>query len=109
MMEYIIVNDRLSEILNSNDVVVLNFTATWAVPARKQISVLQELNMLHNKVEFVLADVDQASELATIYKIRSVPTLLFFKDKKIVWTKIGLLSKEVIEDFLKKIHLLAFI
>ena len=72
------------EVLNSDMPVVVDFFATWCGPCKMIAPILDELSSEYEgKAKIVKVDVDQSKELAIEYGIRSVPTLIFFKNGEI--------------------------
>ncbi len=74
-----------AEVLANNSVVLIDFGATWCGPCKSIAPIIDELaNEYDGKAAICKADIEECEELAMSYGIRSVPTLLFFKDGEIV-------------------------
>jgi len=94
-----------SEVIStSNDKPVLvDFWATWCGPCKALAPKLEEIaNELGDKVKIVKMDVDQNRETPTKFGVRGIPTLIVFKDGKMLDQVVGNQSKEVITDLLNK-------
>ncbi|UUC46428.1 thioredoxin [Flavobacterium cerinum] len=84
-----------SEIINRKEPVLVDFFATWCQPCTAMAPVLKDTKeTLNDSVHIIKIDVDKNQSLAATYQIRSVPTLLLFKDGKPIWRHSGLISKQ---------------
>lgn len=86
-------------VLDSEEAVLVDFYADWCGPCKKLSPVLDELAQETPGVRIVKVNVDRSPESARSYRVRSLPTLILFKDGKPVVRRGGLLSK----DSLKKL------
>lgn len=78
--------------------VLIDFHATWCGPCKVLSPVIEELARDWNgKVKVIKIDVDKNQELAAKLAVQGVPTMMFFKDGKVVWRKSGALPKHMIE------------
>lgn len=96
-----------AEVLGASMPVVADFFATWCGPCKMMAPVLEKLETEYEgKVQFGKIDVDENAELAAKYGIMSIPTLILFKNGKIVNKMIGLQNgntmKAAIEEMLEK-------
>ena len=83
------------EVLNSSEPVLVDFWAEWCGPCRAIAPVLDELSSeLAGKVKIVKLNVDENPGLAAQYGVRSIPTLLMFKNGQVAATKIGAEPKQ---------------
>lgn len=88
--------------LVSNNIVVVDFFATWCGPCRMLTPVLEDLANDRSDVEIVKMDVDECEEVAKSYGIMSVPTLLLFKDGQMISKKVGFMPKEEITRWIEE-------
>src|SRR5580698_1440195 len=85
------------EVLNAAEIVVVNFYAPWSYHSKAFAPVLEDVAASFGQLaKFVKVDADKNAGLGNWYDIRSLPTLLFFRNGQIVTKIIGATSKESI-------------
>jgi thioredoxin 1 len=95
---------NFDELLSSNKVVVADFWATWCGPCKAMGPSIDELAVEYEgKALIGKVDVEENNDLAEKYAIRSVPTIIFFKDGEMVDKMVGLQSKAVLEARIKEL------
>ena len=93
--------DFSDEVSKSKLPLVIDFWADWCAPCKMLTPILEELSKeMSAKVVFAKVNLDQNQDLAMKYAIRSIPSLLIFKDGKHVDTKVGLHNKEDLESWI---------
>ncbi len=88
--------------LINKEVVLVDFFATWCGPCKMLSPVLEELANDRSNIEIIKVDVDECSEVARSYGIMSVPTLILFKNGKLVSQKTGFMPKEQITTWIEE-------
>ena len=83
-------------------VVLVDFFATWCGPCKMQAPVLEELKEDRSDVKVVKIDVDQETEIARLYGVMSIPTLILFKDGNEVAKNVGFMPKELLVQWINE-------
>jgi len=91
------------EVLNSGKPVLVDFWAPWCGPCRAIAPLLEELaGTLGDKIKIVKCNVDNNPVTPGKFEIRSIPTLIFFKDGKVFEQIVGMVSKAKLEETINK-------
>lgn len=90
--------EEFKELIN-DELVIVDFFATWCGPCRMLGTVLEEIQ---NEYKIVKVDVDECSELAKEYGVMSVPTIIKFKNGIEIEKNIGFLPKEQLVEWIEK-------
>ncbi|HAP57554.1 MAG TPA: thioredoxin, partial [Sphaerochaeta sp.] len=86
MIKHVTKSTYEAEVLKSTVPVVVDFWAAWCGPCRMQGTILEQLDkeITANQAKIVKVNVDEEGELAGTFGVQSIPTLLFYKDGKVV-------------------------
>ncbi|MDF2544767.1 MAG: trxA [Herbinix sp.] len=88
-----------NEVLESQVPVLVDFYADWCGPCKMVAPIVAELAEEYQGVfKIGKLNVDQESQTAEQYRVMSIPTLLFFKDGKVVDTVVGAVPKKALQD-----------
>ena len=96
--------EKLSDIIQSSQLTLVDFYATWCGPCRMMHPVLEQLKKeLGDSIRIVKVDVDKNEAVAMQMRIQSVPTLMIFKEGEMKWLQSGAMPsselKRVIAQF----------
>ena len=93
-------NNFQNEVLNSEKKVLLDFWAPWCGPCRMVAPILDEIAAERPDVKIAKVNVDEEAELAGRFSVFSIPTLVVFKDGKVVNQSVGARPKSSILSML---------
>ena len=92
-----------SEVLEQTKLVLVDFWAEWCGPCKQIAPTLEELAEKYSEnLSVCKVDVDSNRELALQYNVRSIPSLMIFKDGEMVDSLIGAVSLEELEDLVTR-------
>ena len=83
---------------NGHKLVVVDFFADWCMPCLMMAPIIEELADNMKEVKFVKIDVDDNQELGNKHEVRSIPTLIFFKDGNEVDRIVGGMDADALEE-----------
>lgn len=95
--------EKFEDIINSEKPVLVDFFATWCGPCKMQHPILEELHeKIGDKARIITIDIDKNESLAALYNVRSVPTLMIFKNGKVEWRESGLQQLPKLEQLINQ-------
>ena len=86
--------------VNGNPIVIIDFWAPWCGPCRGFAPVFEKASESHPDVVFAKVNSDDQQELAGAFNIRSIPTLMVFREKVILFQQAGALPGQALEQVL---------
>ena len=90
---------NFTDLINGNIPVLVDFSAEWCGPCKMMKPVLEQLkSRMADKIRILKIDVDNNRELAYKYSIRSVPTLMLFQNGNTIWSGVGVMTSDYLEN-----------
>jgi thioredoxin 1 len=99
-VEHVDDHDFQQKVVRSDETVLVDFYADWCGPCKMLAPVLDELAQETSDARIVKVDVDQSPKLAKRYGVRSIPTLILFKEGKPLTRRTGLNSKASLKELI---------
>jgi len=91
-----------NDIIKQSKPTLVDFFATWCGPCRMQAPILEDVKKrMGDQANILKVDIDQNRRLAATYNVRSVPTLILFKNGEAVWRTVGVQQADELE---RRIH-----
>ncbi len=94
--------DNFDKTITENNIVIVDFWATWCGPCKGFAPVYEEVSNDFSNIVFAKVNTEDEQELATNFQIRSIPTLMIFKEQIAIFSQAGALTKPDLEDILNK-------
>lgn len=96
-------SSNLDHTLENNQTVILDFWAAWCGPCKTFAPVFEAAARKHEDIVFGKLDTEKNHEIAVNYRVSSIPTVMAFKNKKMVYSQTGALTPAQFEEFIEKI------
>ncbi len=94
--------ENFEQVVTSNPTVIVDYWAPWCGPCRGFAPVFEKVSEKHPDVVFAKVNTDEEQEIAGHFQIRSIPTLMVFRDQIIVFSQPGALPQGAFEQVVEK-------
>src|SRR6185503_14662793 len=90
--------DNFETVVNDNPIVIVDFWAPWCGPCRGFAPVFEQASESHADVVFAKVNTDEEQEIAQAFNIRSIPTLMVFRENVVLYQEAGALPAATLEQ-----------
>lgn len=94
--------DNFTETLHDNELVLVDFWASWCGPCHAFSPVYESVSERHPDVVFGKVDTEAQQELAATFNIMSIPTLMIVRDQVVLFSQPGALPEAALEDLVEQ-------
>lgn len=95
--------DTFDETIRDNDTVFIDFWAEWCGPCRSFAPTYEAASEKHDDIVFAKVDTEDQQELAMAFGIRSIPTLMVFRDQIILYSQPGAIPGNMLDDLIGQV------
>lgn len=97
---------NFKDIVSKEGIVLLDWWASWCAPCRTFAPVFEQASEKHPDITFGKADTDKEAELSAAFAIRSIPTLMVFRDGIMLFEQAGALPAAALENLISQVRAL---
>lgn len=98
--------NTIDEVLSANDIVLVDFWASWCGPCRAFAPVFEAASAEYPDLVFAKVNTEAERELAESFAIMAIPTLMVFRDQTLVYSRPGALSARSLTDLVEQVKAL---
>ena len=95
--------ENFSEVIENNDIVLVDFWAPWCGPCKSFAPIFEAAAEANKDIAFVKINTEEQQELAAYFQIRSIPTLMAFREQIIVFAQPGVLPESAIKQLITQV------
>jgi len=96
--------DSFEPAITDNDIVVVDFWAPWCGPCRSFAPTYESISENHEDIVFAKVNTEDEQGIAASFQIRSIPTLMIFREKIILFSQPGAMPGAQLEDVIKQVR-----
>ncbi len=90
--------------ITGNDIAIVDFWALWCGPCKSFGPIYEAISEKHDDVVFAKINTEDQQELGASFNIRSIPTLMIFREQVVIFSQAGALPESALEDIIGKVR-----
>ncbi|MCU0805582.1 MAG: thioredoxin [Burkholderiales bacterium] len=94
--------ENFESVITGNSMVIVDFWAPWCAPCRAFAPTFEAASEQHADVVFAKVNTEEEQEIAGAFNIRSIPTLMVFREQVVLYAEAGALPPQMLEDVVKQ-------
>lgn len=102
----VVTGDNFEKTVEAGGIVILDFWATWCPPCRQFAPVFEKAAAKHTDIVFGKINTDEEQELSAAFSIRSIPTVMVFREGILLMSQPGALPAAALEDVITQVRAL---
>lgn len=96
--------DNLQSIIDSNEILLIDFWAGWCGPCKMFKPIFEKASETHKDIAFASCDTEAQTEVAASFGVRSIPTLAIFREQTLLFLEAGALPEPMLEQIIAKVR-----
>jgi thioredoxin 1 len=94
--------ETFKDTITGNDIIIVDFWAQWCGPCKSFAPTYESVSERHEDIVFAKINTEDEQELAASFQIRSIPTLMIFREQIVIFSQAGMLPESALEEVIAK-------
>ena len=96
--------DNIEQLITENEIVILDFWAEWCGPCKSFSPIFEQASEDYPDIAFAKVNTEEEQQLAGHFQIRSIPTLMVFRDQIMLFNQGGALPRQALDELIGKVR-----